>query len=158
MFPAARIRPDTNRSTTLTNNSLPWVDGVDYDLVLRLHPGQIELEVYQGTTNLVSWTVNDNTYPSGRFGYYDSSLENVRFGQIVLESVSPLITNIQRTNNTNVSLTWINGLPPFQVQGRTNLTLGNWLDVGGETTNQNQTVTSPSDASFYRVRGAAVPP
>lgn len=149
---------DTNRSTTLTNNSIPWVDGVDYDLVLRLSPGQIKLEVYQGTTNLVSWTVNDNTYPSGRFGYYDSSLQDVRFGQIVLESVSPLITNIQRTNSTNVALTWINGLPPFQVQGRTNLTLGNWLDVGGETTNQNQTVTSPADASFFRVRGAVVPP
>jgi hypothetical protein len=149
---------NVTNSTTLRTNDLAWVDGADYDLVLRLRPGLIELEMYQGSTNLVSWSVTNNAYASGRFGYYVSSLQDVRFGQIVLESLAPLITSLQRTNGTNVALTWINGLPPFQVQNRTNLALGGWLDAGGLTTNQSQTVTSPADASFFRVRGAIVPP
>lgn len=145
-------------STTLRTNDLPWVDGADYDMVLRLRPGLIELEINQGSTNLASWSVTNHTYASGRFGYYVNSLQNVRFGQIVLESLVPHITSIQKTNGTEVALTWINGLPPFQVQIRTNIALGDWLDAGSLTTNQNGTVSSPGAASFFRVRGASVPP
>lgn len=150
---------NVTNSTTLRTNDLAWVDGADYDMVLRLRPGLIELQMYQGTNNLVSWSVTNNAYSSGRFGYYVNSLQDVRFGQILLESIAPLITSIQRTNGNNVALTWINGLPPFQVQTRaTNVALGDWLDVGGLATNQSRTVSSTNDASFFRVRGATVPP
>lgn len=149
---------NSTNSTALRTNDLVWVDGADYDMILRLKPGLIELEMYRGTTNLVSWTVTNSAYSSGRFGYYVNSLQYVRFGQIVLEDISPTITNIQRTNETEVALSWINGLPPFQVQSRTNLLLGDWLDVGSLTTNQSRTVLSPDDTSFFRVRGAVVPP
>lgn len=149
---------NVTNSTQLLTNNIPWVDGVDYDLVVRLEPGLIELEVHRDGTNIVAWSVNDNTYPSGRFGYYINSLQDVRFGQIVLENLAPVITSLHRPNESVVDLTWVNGLPPFQVQSRTNLVLGNWIDVGGETTNQSQTVDSPAEASYFRVRGAVVPP
>ncbi|MEJ0088686.1 MAG: hypothetical protein WDM80_02885 [Limisphaerales bacterium] len=149
---------NVTNTTKLQTNNIPWVDGVDYDLVIQLRSGQIKLDVFQGTNTLASWTVNDTTYPSGRFGYYVNSLQFVRFGQIVLDSIQPLITNIQIQNGTNSSLTWINGLPPFQIQSRTNLALGDWVDAGDETTSQQQTVVSPAEASFFRVRGADVPP
>lgn len=149
---------NVTNSTKLQTNNIPWVDGVDYDLVIQLQAGQIKLDVFQGTNTLASWTVNDTAYPSGRFGYYVNSLQYVRFGQIVLDSIQPLITSIQRQSGTNSSLTWINGLPPFQVQSRTNLAAGNWENLGNETTNQQQTVVSPAAASYYRIRGAGVPP
>jgi hypothetical protein len=149
---------NVTNTTKLQTNNIPWVDGVDYDLVIQLQSGQIKLEVFQGTNTLASWTVNDNAYPVGRFGYYVNSLQFVRFGQIVLESIQPRIISIQRQNGTNSSLTWINGLPPFQVQSRTNLLQGGWQDVGGETTSQQQTVISLTAETYYRVRGAVVPP
>lgn len=149
---------NVTNSTKLQTNNIPWVDGMDYDLVIQLQSGQIKLEVFQGTNTLTSWTVNDASYPSGRFGYYVNSLQFVRFGQIVLGSIQPLITNIQRQNGTNSSLTWINGLPPFQIQSRTNLAAGTWTDAGVATTNQQQTVASPGVETFYRIRGAIVPP
>ena len=145
-------------STTLRANDLAWADGADYDMVLRLRPGLIELEVNQGVTNLVSWSVTNNAYASGQFGYYVNSLQYVRFGQILLESIAPTITSVQRTNVTDVALTWVNGLPPFQVQTRTNVVLGNWQDVGGLTTNQSRSVPSTASNAFFRVRGNTVPP
>jgi hypothetical protein len=149
---------NVTNTTKLETNNIPWVNGVDYDLMINLQAGQIKLEVYQGTNTLASWTVNDSTYPSGRFGYYVNSLQFVRFGQIVLASIAPVITSIQRQDGTNSNLTWINGLPPFQVQRRTNLTSGDWENVGAETSSQQQTVTAPAPATFYRVRGTVVPP
>lgn len=149
---------NVTNTTKLQTNNIPWVDGVDYDLVIQLQADQIKLEVFQGTNTLTSWTVNDTSYPSGRFGYYVNSLQFVRFGQIVLDSIQPLITSIQRQNGTNSSLTWINGLPPFQVQSRTNLIQGGWQDVGSETMSQQQTVISSKAETYYRVRGAVVPP
>lgn len=149
---------NVTNSTTLRTNDLAWVDGADYDLVLRLKPGLIELEVNQSGTNLVSWSVTNGAYASGRFGYYVNSLQYVRFGQIVLDSIAPYITSIQRTNNTHAALAWINGLPPFQIQTRTNLTLGDWQNVGGSISNQNQTVPSTANDAFFRIRGNSVPP
>ncbi len=149
---------NATNSTTLRTNDLAWVDGADYDMVLRLRPGLIELEMYHGSTNLVSWSVTNNAYSSGRFGYYVNSLQGVRFGQITLESIAPLITRIQRTNGTDIALTWINGLPPFQVQTRTNVASGPWINIGGLTTNQSRTVTPPSATSFFQILGTPVPP
>ena len=149
---------NVTNSTTLRTNDLAWADGADYDLVLRLNPGLIELEVNQGTNNLVSWSVTNNAYAAGQFGYYVNSLQYVRFGQILLDNIAPTITSVQRTNDTEVALTWVNGLPPFQVQTRTNLVLGNWQDVGGLTTNQNRSVPSTASNGFFRVSGNTVPP
>ena len=148
---------NVTNSTTLRTNDLAWVDGADYDLTLRLKPGLIELEVNQGSTSLASWAVTNSAYSSGRFGYFVNSLQYVRFGQILLDSLQPTITNLQRTNGTHATLAWINGLPPFQVQTTTNLAMNDWNNVGSLTTNQNGIVPSAPNEAFFRIRGSSVP-
>jgi hypothetical protein len=148
---------NVTNSTTLRTNDLAWVDGADYDLELKLKPGLIELKVNQNGTNLVSWSVTNSTYSSGRIGYYVNSLQYVRFGQITLADIAPTITGIQRTNGTAATVNWVNGLPPFQVQIRTNLTTDPWHNVGGLITNQIQTVPSTSKDAFFQILGTPVP-
>ncbi len=78
---------DTPNVTTLFDNAIPWVAGIDYDFTLSFRPGNFTIEVRNGPTLLQAWTSSDSTYTSGRFGYYVNSLQNVRFGQITLSGL-----------------------------------------------------------------------
>lgn len=63
----------------LYHNTIPWVDNTLYDFNLEYHAGQFTLEVRQGVTTLLSETINDNTYPSGQFGFYNYSQGPVEY-------------------------------------------------------------------------------
>jgi hypothetical protein len=71
-----------------------WLDNVLYDFHLdfNLTPGEIHIEIMQGTTTLWDVTVTDNTFTSGQFGFYNFSQQSVRYagfeqtgGQVVPE-------------------------------------------------------------------------
>ena len=78
--------------TPLFSNDLVWAAGVDYDFSLRFVPGAIVIRVWQGTTMLQEWRVTDTTYPTGRFGYFVNSLQNVRFGQVFVHDAGVMGT------------------------------------------------------------------
>jgi hypothetical protein len=78
---------DTPNITTLFDNTIPWVNGVDYDIRLRFRPGDFEVTVFDGATVMVQWSSQDTTYLSGKFGYYINSLQGVRFGSITLDAI-----------------------------------------------------------------------
>lgn len=63
--------------TTLRHNTISWQDLTDYDFKLTFFPGVFQVEVSEGNTLLESWTVNDNTYTDGQFGFYNYSQGNV---------------------------------------------------------------------------------
>jgi hypothetical protein len=67
------------RVSLLKHNSIGWVDNVLYNFHLEFHAGQFTIEVKQGATVLESWTVNDNTYTSGKFGFYNYSQSQVEY-------------------------------------------------------------------------------
>ena len=67
-------RPDV---TLLEHNTIPWADFTDYDFKLTFFPGVFQIEVRQGNTLLESWTINDNTFTDGQFGFYNYSQNNV---------------------------------------------------------------------------------
>lgn len=56
-----------------------WVDNVLYDFQLDFAPGVIHVIVKQGATELWDVTVNDATFTSGQFGFYNYSQEQVRY-------------------------------------------------------------------------------
>lgn len=58
-----------------------WVDNVLYDFLLEfnLNPGEIHIVVKQGATELWNVTVNDTTYASGQFGFFNNSQQDVRY-------------------------------------------------------------------------------
>lgn len=63
------------------SNSAGWVDNVLYDFHLdfNVSPGVIHIIIEQGSTELWNVTVNDSTFASGQFGFYNYSQENVRY-------------------------------------------------------------------------------
>ena len=56
-----------------------WADNILYDFQLDFSPGVIHVIVKQGATSLWDVTVNDNTFASGQFGFYNYSQEQVRY-------------------------------------------------------------------------------
>lgn len=56
-----------------------WVDNLLYDFQLDFSPGVIHVIVKQGATQLWDVTVNDSTFTSGQFGFYNNSQQNVRY-------------------------------------------------------------------------------
>jgi len=58
-----------------------WADNVQYDFYLdyKTTSGVIRVVVKQGTTELWNVTVNDATFGSGQFGFYNYSQEQVNY-------------------------------------------------------------------------------
>ncbi len=58
-----------------------WADNVLYDFHLdfNLTPGDITIIVKEGATELWNVSINDATFASGEFGFYNYSQENVRY-------------------------------------------------------------------------------
>jgi len=70
-------QPD--RVTNLYHNTIPWEDNTTYGFTLDFQPGTIGIEVSQGDTVLDSIVVQDATYASGPFGFYNNSQNAVRY-------------------------------------------------------------------------------
>lgn len=66
----------TNHSSTAG-----WDDNTLYDFLLdfNLVSGQFHILVKEGATELWNVTVNDSTYTSGQFGFFNNSQQNVRY-------------------------------------------------------------------------------
>jgi hypothetical protein len=58
---------------TIYHNSIPWEFGVDYDFSLEFHPGQFTIIVSRGATTLAEIQMQDSTYTTGKFGFYNFS-------------------------------------------------------------------------------------
>lgn len=84
--------------TPLEHNTIPWTDGVDYEFVLSWVPGTIDITVLEGAQVLEHWTVSDDTYVSGRFGFYNYSQDDVRYMGFTQEGV-PEIYCTAKTNS-----------------------------------------------------------
>ena len=67
------------RVTTLFHNSIPWQSSVTYRFLLDVHPGSFTITVQQGTQQLASFTIQDSTYGSGKFGFYNYSEGPVQY-------------------------------------------------------------------------------
>lgn len=71
-------------STILDSNygsSLGWADNTTYDFHLDFAPGTFTIEVLLGGTSTSLWntTINDSSYTSGQFGFYNFSQERVEY-------------------------------------------------------------------------------
>lgn len=80
---------NTNRVRTLYHNTIPWVDFTDYQFDLQFQAGQFTITVSQGASVLASFTINDSTYPGGRFGFYNFSQDNVRYAGFTRQVLTP---------------------------------------------------------------------
>jgi len=150
--------PDPSRVTTLRTHNAPWVADREYELVLKLQTGRIELSILDGATELVSWNVEDDTSAAGQFGYYVNGLAGGRFGQVTLPGAAPVITGLQPDALGNVTLDWIGGVAPYFIETRANVGDGGWIEAAPATFNQSQVLTPSAGSSFFRLRSLGVTP
>ena len=76
-----------------------WEDNKFYDFHLEFSPGTFTVVIYVGGTDIELWniTIDDDSYNSGQFGFYNFSQENVEYsgfeqtGGVVQASVSGCI-------------------------------------------------------------------
>jgi hypothetical protein len=72
------------------HNSVPWKFDTDYRFFLEFHPGSFRISVHElsgdggaadsgASTELVSWSVQDDTYQDGKFGFYNYSQGPVEY-------------------------------------------------------------------------------
>lgn len=69
--------PENGR--VLFRNDIPWLDNTLYDFSLSMGNGRFTITVTQGNKQLDSFTVIDDTFVSGRFGFYNQSQNDVRY-------------------------------------------------------------------------------
>lgn len=61
------------RVQSLYHNTVAWAEFTDYHFELEFHPGEFTITVTQGATVLTTATLQDSTYTTGRFGFYNYS-------------------------------------------------------------------------------------
>ncbi len=90
----------------LYQNSVTYKDKTVYDFSLNFtDQGTFTIVVKQGSTVLDSIKINDNSYTSGRFGFYNLSQEMVTYKGFTFEKL-PSVLEVTSTENTNVDLSW----------------------------------------------------
>ncbi|MBD2168527.1 putative Ig domain-containing protein [Calothrix membranacea FACHB-236] len=67
------------RVKTLFHNTIPWSEFTDYQFALDFTPRKFTITVSEGKTVLESFTIEDDTYTNGKFGFYNYSQSNVSY-------------------------------------------------------------------------------
>jgi hypothetical protein len=94
----ATVSLNTNRVRSLYHNTIPWADATDYNFNLEFLPGHFNITVTRGTTVLAAISINDSTYTSGRFGFYNYSQAQVRYAGFTRRPPSaPAISVLNRS-------------------------------------------------------------
>ena len=91
---------NTENSKILASNYADngWTDNTVYDFHLKFSPGKFTIIVYIGETETELWniTINDNSYTSGQFGFYNFSQENVEYSGFEQDDYCPEIKDSDR--------------------------------------------------------------
>ncbi|MBN8248939.1 MAG: carbohydrate-binding protein, partial [Verrucomicrobia bacterium] len=149
---------DTDRVTTWRTNTLPWVAGREYDVVVRMGTDATVVEVSYGATILETWTVPELKGVAGQFGHYANFLPEARFGPTVLPGEAPVITAVEHGVEGLTTVRWMNGLPPFVLESTTDLSRGDWQPAGPATPNHSRILQSPEESLLFRIRSAGLVP
>ena len=83
------ISLDTNRVQLLYHNSISWEHDTNYEFTLEFRPGRFTINVTQGGIALDTIVINDATYTSGQFGFYNFSQSQVRYAGFTRGFLSP---------------------------------------------------------------------
>jgi hypothetical protein len=74
--------PDSPNMTMLASSygsTEGWADLTEYEFFLDFQPGTFQVIVKEGATELWNTTVNDSSFTSGEFGFYNFSQQTVQY-------------------------------------------------------------------------------
>jgi uncharacterized membrane protein len=137
------------RAQTLYHNTTTYSDFTDYHFQLQFTPGSFTITITQGATLIETFTVNDSTYQSGKFGFYNYSQAGVIYSGFTREElVIPFSVTLPETTARALPAARITlGLtPPAQTL------------QPGDTTNFVVTVNNPNSmAGTFSLSTAGIP-
>lgn len=77
------------------HNSVAWQKNVEYHFFLEFHAGSFRIDVRDPLgASLQSWSVNDATYASGAFGFYNFSQAPVNYASFKKRAVPPACSTV----------------------------------------------------------------
>jgi len=107
----------TANVTVPLHNDIPWVALVDYEFVLRFTVGNIEISVLEAGNVLEHWVLNDSTYTSGNFGFYNCSQAPVVYESFTQQAVSTIYCSGKSNSAGCVPQLFTTGSPSFSSPG-----------------------------------------
>jgi RHS repeat-associated protein len=102
---------NAGRVQTIFHNTIPWVSFTNYRFTLTFRAGQFNITVLQGSTVLASITLQDSTYTSGKFGFYNYSQDTVVYSGFQRTPLQQYVYNVVATDleNDPISYLLVNG-------------------------------------------------
>lgn len=85
---------NTTNMTLLASNygsDKGWVDNTSYDFYLNFQPGVFSVTVKLGATELWNIAVNDASFTSGQFGFYNFSQQDVQYSGFEQDIIIPTV-------------------------------------------------------------------
>ncbi len=147
---------DPASTTVWRTNDLAWVPGQIYDVTLRPGTNGLVVQLDQGTTNLVTWTVPELGGPIGWFGHFSHGVASAEFGPATVSEQSssePLvISEIQSTGTGQWIIRWTGGSGPFTLERSDDLSRDVWIPVGQPSNETSRTVTPDGETVVFRIR------
>ncbi|MCP4171811.1 MAG: PKD domain-containing protein, partial [Fuerstiella sp.] len=102
------VRMCINRPV-LYNNDIGWQYDTEYEFSLEFHPGEFTVKVTKNGADIIDpVTIQDNTYLTGKFGFYNASQDNVVYKGFEQETLPSdmYIYNVEADDPDNDILTY----------------------------------------------------
>ena len=96
---AVTLHTNQTRVRSLYHNTIPYADFTSYDFDIEFQPGHFAITVRNGTNILDTISINDVTYTSGQFGFYNFSQSQVQYAGFTRRLLlpQPLVSVADRT-------------------------------------------------------------
>lgn len=96
----------TDKVEVLYHNKIGYVSKTDYQFTLNFtDQGAFNIVIKQGNKVLDNISINDSTYTSGKFGFYNFSQPMVTYKGFTFEAISPML-EVVSIGDSKVSLAW----------------------------------------------------
>lgn len=86
-------------------------------------------------------------------GFHAFDASGANLGHLILPDVPLFVASLDREDNSEVTLRWMNGKQPYVIEASTSLRPDEWLETAPPTPNQSQRISITDNPLFLRVRG-----
>ena len=97
---------DTDLGKSLYQNDISWEANKEYKFQLVFHPGKFSIRISDAETDEVidSFTVKDDSYESGKFGFYNYSQPMIEYRGFSISEIPPEVYTYQVETDANESV------------------------------------------------------
>lgn len=139
-----------NKVKLLYHNNITYKHNTVYNFILTFtSEGSFNIIIKQGNQVLDNISINDNTFTSGKFGFYNQSQNMVKYKGFITEVLSPVL-NVSTDNKDSIKLTWneIEEVTSYNVK-RSTVAGGPYTTIASGVTDTNYLDTNASKGATY---------